>query len=606
MKLPTFLSPGTLTTSDVWRLLFYVSGVLAVILLSVFWSVRVAALHDHLADSRKQLTLYAAHVAGELAKYETIPALLATNQRVRKVLEQPNNLSARQALNEYFEHSAGASQALAIYLMDRQGITRAASNWADEQQSFIGQHFAYRPYFQQALQGGAGRYFALGATSAERGYYFAEPVYKLGQVIGVVVVKLDVSVLEQRWRGLRQQVFVTDTEGVVFIATRPDWLYHTWNPLTEAVQQQIRHQQRYPGQSLPVLSRQTAGQFKTSTLVQMPDTAVRDYLHVQQPLPAADWQLHVLNPLDEVDNRAWQSVWVALAVCGIGLLGVAMFWQRQQYHIRARQVLEQAHNQLEQRVRARTTDLQHQVEERQRAETALHTAQDKLIQAAKLAMLGQLSASVAHELNQPLSAIRSYTGNAQLLLQRDAPAEAAANLAEITRLVERMARISAQLKQFARKSSGECVPVSLAAAIQVSVQLWQRELEQAGVTLQAETTTAQVLADTTRLEQVLVNLIGNALQALVAAATLQPQINIRVQCAETLCYVTVSDNGPGIPDTQLTQIFDPFFTTRQAGLGLGLAISQQIIEHSGGTLTVAQVTDGGAAFTFSCNVCTFA
>jgi two-component system C4-dicarboxylate transport sensor histidine kinase DctB len=599
LPIPVLLTPGKFTTSDLWRLLFYATGVLAVILLTVFWSVRVAALHDHLADSQKQLALYAAHVTGELAKYQAIPALLATNQRVRKVLEQPQNLSARQALNEYFEHSAQTSQALAIYLMNREGVTQAASNWRPEERSFIGENFAYRPYFQQALQGNSGRYFALGTTSTVRGYYFAEPVYQLGQVIGVVVVKLDISVLEQRWRGARQQVFVTDADGVVFIATQSDWLYHTWLPLSAAQRHQIRQSQRYPGQSLPSLNKQIAGQFKTASLVQIADHPTHDYLHVQQPMPTDDWQLHVLNPLDRVDNRAWQAIWVALAICGIGLLGITLVWQRQQYHAQARQVLEQAHEQLEQRVRTRTADLQHEIEERQRAETALRTAQDKLIQAAKLAMLGQLSASVAHELNQPLSAIRSYAGNAQLLLQRDASAAAAANLTEITQLVERMTRISAQLKQFARKSSGACVPVSLSAAIQMSTRLWQRETEQAGVTVQVADTNLQVMADSTRLEQVLVNLIGNALQALVAAHTPQPRIHIQIQSAEGLCYVTVSDNGPGIPEAQLTQIFDPFFTTRQAGLGLGLAISQQIIEHTGGTLTVAQSTSGGAAFTFS-------
>lgn len=574
--IPVLCAPGNLTTNDIWRLLFYASGALAVVLVSVFWSVRVAALHDHLADSEKQLTLYAAHVTGELAKYQAIPTLLATNQRVRKVLEQPDNASARQALNEYFEHSAQASQALAIYLMDRTGVTQAANNWQDEQLSFIGRNFAYRPYFQQALQGATGRYSALGTTSGVRGYYVAEPVYQLGQVIGVVVVKLDVSVLEQRWRGARQQVVVTDADGVVFITTQPDWLYHTWLPLSATAQQQIRRNQRYPGQPLPMLSRYTAGQFETATLVQTPDAL--DYLHVQQAMPTAGWQLHVLNPLAGVDHRAWQAVWIALALCGVALLGAAMLWQRQQYHIRARQVLEQAH---------------------QQAETALHAAQDKLVQTAKLAMLGQLSASVAHELNQPLSAIRSYTGNAQLLLQRGATTQVAANLTEITQLVTLMARISAQLKQFARKSSGESVPVSLAVAIQVSARLWQRELEQAGVALQVADTQVQVLADATRLEQVLVNLIGNALQALVAARTPQPCIKLQVHCADRLCYVTVSDNGPGIPAEQRTQIFDPFFTTRQAGLGLGLAISQQIIEHSGGTLTVAQATGEGAAFTFS-------
>lgn len=109
----------------------------------------------------------------------------------------------------------------------------------------------------------------------------------------------------------------------------------------------------------------------------------------------------------------------------------------------------------------------------------------------------------------------------------------------------------------------------------------------------------QVFADATRLEQVFVNLIGNALQALVAAQTPDPSIQLLIQHAVPMSTITVRDNGPGIPEEQLAQIFDPFFTTRQAGLGLGLAISQQIIESFGGTLTAAQAPTGGAAFSFT-------
>ena len=158
-----------------------------------------------------------------------------------------------------------------------------------------------------------------------------------------------------------------------------------------------------------------------------------------------------------------------------------------------------------------------------------------------------------------------------------------------------------RLKQFARKSSGECVAVSLAVAVDVSLQLWRRELRQSGIQIQLDPTmdSIQVLADATRLEQVLVNLIGNALQALVAAGTPDPLILLSVVLQDGLCYITVSDNGPGIPDNQLSQIFDPFFTTRQAGLGLGLAISQQIIESFDGTLVAAAAPQGGAAFTFT-------
>lgn len=602
MHPPFFSFSHTITPMDMWRWFFYASSLLMVLLVAVFWLARVAALDSHLIFSQQQLQLYATHVEGMLSKYETMPALLAINQRVIKVLNQPNNHSARQALNELFERSAITSQALDIYLMDRQGMTLAASNWRGEEKSFIGQDFSYRPYFQQALQGRTGRYFAIGTTSEVRGYYFADPVYQLGKIIGAVVVKLDVSLLEHRWQGAQQEVLLTDPNGIVFIATDPSWLYHSLSPLSDQAVDQVRTAKRYLDQPILPLLWQTTGPFESAQWVSVgKHSQVRDFLHLQYPMPQAGWLLHVLSPLDTVNDQVFNVLLITVAVFGIVLLATAMAWQRQQFHRRAQRALQQAHNELEQRVLTRTADLQHQIEERQRAESALHAAQDKLVQTAKLAMLGQLSASVTHELNQPLAAIRSYAGNAQLLLQRDRTTDVATNLTEITQLVDRMARISAQLKQFARKSSGECVAVSLAVAVDVSLQLWRRELRQSGIQILLDPTmdSIQVLADATRLEQVLVNLIGNAFQALVAAATPKPVIQLNTVLHDGLCRITVSDNGPGIPDHQLSQIFDPFFTTRQAGLGLGLAISQQIIDSFDGTLVAAAAPQGGAAFSFS-------
>lgn len=157
--------------------------------------VRNGALQDELRTGEQQLQLYAAYIEGELARYEAIPALLATNQRVFKVLQQPENYSARQALNEYLEQSALATGALDVYLMNQQGLTVAASNWQTEG-TFLGRNFGFRPYFQQAMRGELGRYYALGTTSHVRGYYFAYPVTILGQVRGAVVVKMDVSATE--------------------------------------------------------------------------------------------------------------------------------------------------------------------------------------------------------------------------------------------------------------------------------------------------------------------------------------------------------------------------------------------------------------------------
>jgi len=582
---------------------------LVVVLLtsSVAWFtgevVRERALEEKWQNGKQRLQLYAANLAGELARYESVPALLASNQRVLKVLQQPDNYSAIQALNEYFERSAGLTGALDIYLMNRDGLTVAASNWQSDL-PFIGRNFGFRPYFQQALEGRPGHYYALGTTSGVRGYYFSYPVSHLGKVKGVVVLKMDIERIERDWSGLSDNLLVVDPDGIAFIASDPRWRYRSTQLLSKEALQRLISSARYPGVKFKPLQINQVNKRadSSSSLVRIDDTP-HEFLLASLDMPGPGWRVFLMQRTDDVNRRVIASVTMVFAVATVLSL-LAVLWlqsrARRLERIRcdreSRAALEKAHAELEQRVALRTADLQREVEERRHAEDALRTTQDELVQAAKLAMLGQLSASINHELNQPLSAIRSYAENALLLLDRDRVADTRGNLEQIAQLVERMAQISSQLKLFARKSEGVRTPVSLQHALDVSLRLLAADIRRSGTNLQVSESIAGLyaLADATRLEQVLVNLIGNALHALEGETT--PKIVIDAQVGDGLVILSVRDNGPGIAQEHLEQIFDPFFTTRKSGLGLGLAISQQIVDNMGGSIKAQNAPQGGAIF----------
>ncbi|MET0047508.1 MAG: ATP-binding protein [Sedimenticola sp.] len=270
--------------------------------------------------------------------------------------------------------------------------------------------------------------------------------------------------------------------------------------------------------------------------------------------------------------------------------------------------LREAHDLLEARVTERTRDLsetnirlKQEIEEHQRTEGMLRQTQDELIQAAKMAALGQMSTGISHELNQPLAAIRSYADNARALLDHQRKEDACWNLTQISELTERMAQISSQLKVFARKTKGRLVSVSLTAAMEHSLRILASRIKESRAEVVQQFPDAElfVMADMVQLEQVLINLIGNALQAVEPAD--ERQVEIRAMSEGGSVVITIRDSGPGIAPDHLPRIFDPFFTTKEEGrgLGLGLSISHRIVESMNGELMANNYMDGGAIFTLT-------
>ncbi len=584
----------------------YLSGLLvAAVLALTFWLTWTIGWQHSLREleqgNQQYLEQFSGHLDSRLSRYRFLPQLVAKNDLLSDLLMAPDSLPNVQAVNRFLEEVNGITGASDTYLMNTLGLTIAASNWRKER-TFVGQNFSFRPYFAQAMQGQVGHYFALGTTSKERGYYFSYPVRRGAGIVGVLVIKMDLSNIEQYWSNQQTQFVVADPDGVIFITTTPEWLYRSIQPLNERDIERIRNTQRYADAEVsPLTLRQGDAVSDNSRIVEMglPGRAPTRYLASVQAMPKAGWSVHVLTPLSELTGESLVLALVAVLLM-ISLLSIALLirWRIRRQQERER-IHREAQTQLEQKVSERTRDLEHEIQLHKATEQTLRATQDELIQAAKLAMVGEMSASISHELNNPLAAIRSYADNARLLLAKREGDRVVENLERISGLTERMAKISTQLKFFARKSSGLLEPANLGAVIQTAIELAAPQYRQKPIRIDTAGVAPDVFADvdTIQLEQVLINLISNAIHAIGDEA--EGEIRIGTEQVDGFVSIHVDDTGPGIDEKDLSRIFEPFFTTRESGLGLGLSISARIVAGMNGRLSARNLTAGGARFTIA-------
>ncbi|HEY1148174.1 MAG TPA: ATP-binding protein, partial [Pseudoduganella sp.] len=292
-----------------------------------------------------------------------------------------------------------------------------------------------------------------------------------------------------------------------------------------------------------------------------------------------------------------------LATALLLVCGFVSYWALHQRRRRMEEKVASA-RELESRIAERThqlretnQNLEYKYTKLQQTEKMLRSTQNELVQAGKLAMLGQMAAGMTHELNQPLAAIRAFADNARTFLARGQSEQAAGNLSHISDAAARMGAIISQLKGFARKDE-TITQVDLARAARASAFLLESDFRHRDVALEINTGEEQVLVagDTVRIEQVLINLIRNALDAVEGSPT--RRVCVSLDRAEGQGIVRIRDTGPGISDDVAAHLFEPFFTTKPTGkgLGLGLAISSSIVQAMNGQLTARNREDGGAEF----------
>lgn len=554
--------------------------------LSAGWAMHQAKRQAMETDARRasqQLTLYANALHTLIERYRALPAVLALDPELIAALRGPVNEHVQDALNHKLERINGAANSSTLELLDRTGLAIAASNWRLPT-TYVGSNYGFRPYFKQTRTHGSGRFYAVGVTSGVPGYFLASAVNdEQGRFLGAMVVKLEFPELEREWRQGSDILLVSDARGITFIANQDGWRYRELQPLSSADRAELAETRQYDKQPLVPLQHQVLTDFGDNSRlsrVQGPEGSA-EYLWESLPLEAEGWTLHLLRkPQVSADGR---NAALAAAAIWLTLVFAALFVSQR---LRLARLRKRSRDELKRLVEERTRELR--------------TAQEGLVQSTKLAALGQMSAALAHEINQPLTTQRMQLETLRLLLDHGRIDEARRALEPLEQMLKRMAALTGHLKTFARNSPGGLRErLDLATVVDQALHLLEARIRDEGVEVaQYLARPAWVRGDAIRLEQVLINLLRNALDAM--ADKRYKRLEIRIEADNGQWRLSVIDSGGGIPKADLSKVFDPFFTTKPVGegLGLGLAISYGIVQEAGGQLQ-AENLPGGARLSFT-------
>lgn len=554
-------SPASTGPAWRWIALFLLLLAASLITLIVYGIVYERQAQILISEAEVEAQLQAAVLKSELTKQRSVPVILAMDVDLIKAVRNPSPQHAL-LISRKLETLQHATNSAVIYVIDKRGRTLSASNYS-EPDTFVGQNFGFRQYFSEALKRGGAEQFALGSVSKRPGFYFSRRIDDGADPSGVVVVKIEFDEIEASWRGAFTKTFVTNSTNQILLTSVPD--------------------QRF--RELPQPS---------------PGTIVTSL-----PAPVAGWTLTVYSSRKDALKSARAAALITVLV--EVLLAISLLWlSRRRKHIAERATTEARYRvRLEQDVACRTQELSaangllsKEISERQQAEGRLYELQADLVQANKLAQLGQITAGVAHEINQPLGAIRILADNCIALLERkdrNSPNLINDNLDNIVRLNERIGHITRELRAFSRKGNGETGPISIGDSLNSAILLSRSRLRKNKVKIICDPfdPNLQVIGGRIRLEQVLVNLLQNAFEALEDTA--RPRIRISVTVEAGWVLVRIVDNGPGLPPKVAEALFTPFTTTKEDGLGLGLVIAHDIVRDLGGELKV-ESSECGAAF----------
>ena len=554
-----------------WRVKLVV-GLLVLLAVAIVLVSNRLLTDRYTADTRSRaevrLALYTGNLMSELQRTSVVPLLLARDPELVQALRD-GNFSATSAKLIALQAQIGVAS---IRLLDADGRTVGATN-----RNVLGTSQRNESFFVEAQRTKETVFTAQRRESGGFDFLYSRAIMGDARPVGVIVVSVDLMKYERAWSGLQDAVMVTDSEGTVVLSTEPRW---RGQKMEEALAL------RDPPSAIA-----RALQATTDWAQEPPDAYVQGeaVMKTEARVPFRGWKMSTFTAYGSVREQV--NGILALEIMGFAILMAFTF-----YVLSRRAMSRSLSFQRESaELRMLNMRLQREIAEREKVQKDLEVAELTLAQSSKLAALGEMSAAVSHELNQPLAAMKTYLAGARLLLQRKRPEEALSSFQRIDDLIERMGAITRQLKSYARKGGEAFEEVDLRACVSSALAMMEPQLKarvvkiSRGMPRQA----VMVLADRIRLEQVIINLLRNALDATKTVSS--PQIDLLLSAGET-ATLTVRDNGHGIAD--LENLFEPFYTTKKPGegVGLGLAISSGIVTDLGGRLTARNAEGGGAVF----------
>lgn len=525
-----------------------------------------------------RLTLYRSTLEAELRHFAHLPFLLSLDPVVAQAVKgsAPADLDYRLAR---FAQSAGLD---AMYLMDEDGLTIAASN-ARSANSFKGQNYAYRPYFKAAQNGELGEFYGIGATTGIPGYFYAMAVRPAAtDATGVIAIKIDLSRLQEDWQASGERIILANAEGVVLLASDPDWRYKTLEPLTDRQRDRIVESRQFGSEPLLQLDWVSDPADQTARI------GDENHLYLSTANLPNSWSLHFFVPDDQAATRAMLTTGGFLTLV---LLGFSAFQVSRLRRVRS---ALSASEREEAQLRLANERLAVEIEDRRTAERKLQKTQVELERAGRLAALGQLASSVTHELGQPIAAMRNQLAASEMTVGATPLND------KMQGLVARMENITQQLKFFSRKGQDSFETCALIDLVQDALELLKPNIEAREVEVlfvpPREDADLTLVANKLRIEQVITNIVRNALDAVQGEQ--QKRVTLTVGGTPTEVWFEVSDTGHGFRDMTLDDLREPFATTRESGegMGLGLTISAGIVSDHNGDITASERPEGGAVF----------